>query len=164
MSTNRYNLSTILDSYKNYLAAGKLKPVSIKNYASDIRFFLLWLQQLTIDTSSMSQNFDIKDTFSIDPITIVKSFKDYLINEELPISTINRRIASLRVFLKFLCSKTIISITQLEQLFLILSPYKKDKYVSFEEMIHMFSNDMKNEIVDKNNSLNDLKVIKDIFL
>jgi hypothetical protein len=36
--------------------------------------------------------------------------------------------------------------------------------VSFEEMIHMFSNDMKNEIVDKNNSLNDLKVIKDIFL
>lgn len=95
----RYNLYNLEALFREYLLSGikKDRPFhknTIKNYLSDLRHFLGWY------------NHSIKnahDFFSLSPSHIA-SYKDYLITNNLPIRTINRRLSTLRKFC-FFCTE-----------------------------------------------------------
>jgi integrase len=89
---NRYNLLNFEASFRTYLSAViKLKPVSIKNYLSDIRHFDGWLAAHAFISS-------------LDMIThqTLEDYKNYLQKNSLPSKTINRRLSSVRKFFSFL--------------------------------------------------------------
>lgn len=100
-SSLRYNLEPNLRIYLS--AVKKLKPVSIKNYLSDIRYFIGWFQQ-TQQTSyaELEKNFDLISS------DIVQMYKDFLITNELPTRTVNRRLSSLRSLCAYLVSQGLI--------------------------------------------------------
>jgi site-specific recombinase XerD len=92
----RYNFSYFEAEYKSYLLALNVKPVSIKNYLSDIRFFFTWLKSsFQTDTISLS---DLPHLLSQASIL---AFYDYLESFEGSRATLNRRVSTIRSFLSF---------------------------------------------------------------
>lgn len=91
-SDNRYNLLSFEASFRTYLSAViKLKPVSIKNYLSDIRHFDGWLAaHAYVDSLDMISHQTVED------------YKNYLQKNSFPSRTINRRLSSVRKFFSFL--------------------------------------------------------------
>ena len=90
-SKKRYNLSNFESEFRQYLTAViKLKPVTVKNYLSDIRFFAGWVQK----------NHDTHDIASISQAT-VQGYRAALLSDNLPTRTINRRLSALRKFFTF---------------------------------------------------------------
>lgn len=92
----RYNFSFFEAEYKSYLHALNVKPVSIKNYLSDLRFFFTWLKNsFQTDTVSFS---DLPHLLSQASIL---AFYDYLESLKGSQATLNRRISTIRSFLSF---------------------------------------------------------------
>ncbi|QQG44284.1 MAG: phage integrase SAM-like domain-containing protein [Candidatus Roizmanbacteria bacterium] len=103
---NQYNFES---SFKNYLLAEKVKPVTLKNYLSDLRHFLGWLTipshinvgtgrdlSLPDETSFITQNLTLET---------LENYKQYLISNNLPLLTVNRRLSTLRKFCTFCISQ-----------------------------------------------------------
>src|SRR3989344_3869982 len=104
---NFYNLEAL---FHQFLLAGnkKISPVTIKNYLSDLRHFLGWLV-LRLKTSGIS--IKITDTFQPPELAShlsesnLRHYRAYLVENEIPLSTINRRLSTLRKFCSFFISQ-----------------------------------------------------------
>ncbi|MBI1862906.1 site-specific integrase, partial [Candidatus Microgenomates bacterium] len=105
-----YNFANIEAGFKIYISSGNksLRTNTVKNYISDLRYFLGWYQQtyksaasLDAPASSVSY-FDHIDTNSI------KRYIDYLNLNNTSSKTVKRRISSLSGFLKYLLSNDLI--------------------------------------------------------
>lgn len=92
-----YNLLEITHMFKLYLVAGKKSPTSIKNYLSDLRHFLGWLQN---EIKS-----DLKQAILDTDSARILVYKEYLKNNLVPTKTINRRLSMLRNFFAFCISQ-----------------------------------------------------------
>lgn len=92
----RYNFSYFEAEYKSYLHALNVKPVSIKNYLSDIRFFFAWLR-----SSFRADSIRFSDLHHLLSQASILAFYDYLESIEGSRSTLNRRISTIRSFLSF---------------------------------------------------------------
>ncbi len=101
--TQQYNFYNIEASFISFLSSGnkKLKPISIKNYVSDLRFFLGWL---------ISTTQSVKENRPNDPIELFQrffnqetldSYLGYLESNTSPVGTKNRRLSSLKKFFEF---------------------------------------------------------------
>lgn len=119
----QYNLYNLEASFKNYLNAGiektrintnfkrkkRLTRISIKNYLSDLRHFLGWLtfkiQSNPSLQQSISTSFDQSQFISIINTNIILNYKSYLIENNIPTKTINRRLSTLRKFCSFCISQ-----------------------------------------------------------
>ncbi len=84
---NQYNLEA---GFKNYLCAENIQAVSLKNYLSDIRYFFGWL--------TLSQAPDILSGLTQENM---KAYRAYLESNQIPHSTSNRRLSTVRKFCKF---------------------------------------------------------------
>jgi len=90
------NISTpeLLSNFSAYLTGQQLSSVTIKNYLSDIRYFIDWYVT----------NFDNSSSLTIDqqitPQTL-NLFHHHLTGD-LPLKTANRRLSSVRKFCQFL--------------------------------------------------------------
>lgn len=92
----RYNLSNLEPVFREYLSAViNLKPISIKNYLSDYRYFAGWFQTYKIPSLDPQEN--PKPLDYLDP-QIMQEYKDFLIASQTSEKTINRRLSSLRTF------------------------------------------------------------------
>ncbi len=131
---NTYNLYNLEASFKKYLLAGiensridtkneeiheltrkGLTSISIKNYVSDLRHFFGWLtftlqaqqnsetnrQNVRVDSRSDSRNF----VSSILTSTVISTYKSYLLENNIPHKTINRRLSTIRKFCSFCISQ-----------------------------------------------------------
>ncbi|MBI4004691.1 site-specific integrase, partial [Candidatus Roizmanbacteria bacterium] len=83
---NQYNFES---SFKKFLVAENISPVSIKNYLSDLRYFLGWL---SLDSSEPLAHLT-KET--------IQAYLTYMQQSQLPSKTINRRLSTLRKFFSF---------------------------------------------------------------
>lgn len=103
----QYNLYNLEASFKNFLFAGKNNrthsSLTIKNYLSDLRHFLGWLifylksHQLSIGT--------IDDlSLQLTP-SVINNYKSYLVENKIPLKTVNRRLSTLRKFCSFCISQ-----------------------------------------------------------
>jgi site-specific recombinase XerD len=106
---NTYNLYNLEASFKEYLLAGNAQPVSVKNYLSDYRHFFGWLNLYTKSNTpfqqSVSTNFNEFQYISAICKQTILDYKSYLIDNSLPIKTINRRLSTVRKFCSFCISQ-----------------------------------------------------------
>jgi site-specific recombinase XerD len=104
----QYNLSFIYENYREYLISViNLRPITAKNYISDLNFFFGWLS-LNINNSILDAyqiDFEQSILKNRDLIQLIFNYKNYLITNKLPIKTINRRLSSLRTFFSFCISQ-----------------------------------------------------------
>jgi site-specific recombinase XerC len=101
-----YNFYNLEASFKEYLLAGNNKPVSVKNYISDIKHFFGWL---TLYSQSQDTN-DVGTNLSslLRQILTSKSideYKNYLLENKIPVKTVNRRLSTVRKFCSFCISQ-----------------------------------------------------------
>lgn len=90
-SYDRYNLLDIASQFDEYLSQKNLSKISRKNYLSDIRFFLTW-----VDAHFDMPNFDLS--------TII-SYKKFLVNSRQTVRSINRSLSSVRAYGDLLVQK-----------------------------------------------------------
>jgi site-specific recombinase XerD len=101
-----------LKEFKNFLYSEHAKKLTIKNYSSDLKQFIDWLEQV-IPASNEEENENRPSTLltSIDNFTI-EQYKTRLLNEaKLSPISINRKLSSIRRYLKWLNEKGILSTT-----------------------------------------------------
>ncbi|OGD54154.1 hypothetical protein A3J78_00625 [Candidatus Beckwithbacteria bacterium RBG_13_35_6] len=80
-------------NFKNYLEDKKLSKISVKNYLSDIRHFIYW---------------SAKNKILVLEKSVFEKYKQCLLNNNKPIKTINRYLASLRKYGRFLKEENLI--------------------------------------------------------
>ncbi|MBM3205812.1 hypothetical protein FJZ41_03135 [Candidatus Shapirobacteria bacterium] len=83
--------------FKNYLIVKKTSLVTAKNYLVDINHFLGWLAQKT----GVKHQIVGKAIFGLFTLETIEEYKNDLLEENTPLSTLNRRLSALRKFGKF---------------------------------------------------------------
>ncbi len=91
----QYNSYNFEASFKNYLLAENISSVTLKNYLSDVRHYLGFIQQ------SLTK---IEPT-NILTVELVNAYFRYLSGLGLPQSTVNRRLSTIRKFGSFCISQ-----------------------------------------------------------
>ncbi len=134
---NRYNLYNFEASFKQFLIAGNFKPITIKNYLSDLRHFFGWLSlklkviKPNLDLSLISETDVLKEIDS----QLIAEYKNYLITNNLPIRTVKRRLSTLRTFFSFCVSQN----------WLKSNPAKNN----YQNLLTLFKEVLEKEKIDK---------------
>jgi len=109
MMTNEYNLYNYEALFKKYLLAENVSTPTLKNYLSDFRHFSGWFAfyiKNHISHPSVSVTLDAFPLISTYlTIEVVSDYKLYLIENSLPLRTINRRLSAIRKFCSFCISQ-----------------------------------------------------------
>ncbi len=99
----RYNLSNFEAPFKQFLLAENnnvnLNPITVKNYLSDLRHFLGWVNTQT-ELASIS-DFDPQASLEIMTSSLILNYQQYLYKGYIPVKTINRRLSTIRKFFSF---------------------------------------------------------------
>ncbi len=102
-SNQGYNLYNLEANFRTYLSAViNLKAVSIKNYLSDLRYFIGWYTKHAQHESFLTSLENLNSEH-------IEAYKAYLLNNNLPTKTVNRRLSTVRMFGKYLISQNILS-------------------------------------------------------
>jgi site-specific recombinase XerD len=141
--TDGYNLYNFEASFSLYLTAENISPVSLKNYLSDLRFFLGWA---TAHVKSQSNSL-----ITIDPVKIVEQFtfevieqyKLYLSTNNFPLKTINRRLSTIRKFFTFCISQGWTSENPAKRVKNSISADQKPKIDETNQILAEFDNYLK---------------------
>ncbi|EKE15370.1 MAG: hypothetical protein ACD_12C00045G0001, partial [uncultured bacterium] len=103
-----YNQQNIEALFKQYLIAGidssPIQNNTLKNYLSDVRHFLGWLN---FYVKKINQN-NQRNFFSFIDKNALESYKIYLIQGNIPVKTINRRLSTVRKFCQFCLSSKLL--------------------------------------------------------
>lgn len=91
--TNESAAKDILEAFEEYLVADDKGTETIVSYTGDIKGFIKWLENKNVDFTGDLTRF------------YITSFKEYLIENDYTINTINKKINSLNSFNDFLISK-----------------------------------------------------------
>lgn len=98
-----YNLYNLEANFRKYLSAViNLKAISIKNYLSDLRYFIGWY-------TAHTQNAPLLHSLENLNAEHIEAYKGYLTESKLPLKTINRRLSTIRMFGKYLISQNILT-------------------------------------------------------
>ena len=83
---NVYNLTNLEAQIKDFLIAGNISAVSVRNYISDFRFFYGWYINIYHGEPALN---------SLDEATLLQ-YKRFLSEGNLPLKTVNRRLSGMR--------------------------------------------------------------------
>lgn len=134
---NRYNFYNFEAPFKQFLIAGNFKPITIKNYLSDLRHFFGWLiLKLEVIRPNLNSSFtdEIEILKEINP-QLIAEYQKYLTSNNLPIRTIKRRLSTLRTFFTF-C---------INQNWLNSNPAKNNQ----KNLLELFKNSLEKEKLDQ---------------
>lgn len=99
---NKYNLEA---SFKKYLIAENISQDSIKNYLSDLRYFLGWSHSYLRKNGKMNDSSPDKKNIDINVVLVaelttelIEAFKRDMVQTSLPRQSINRRLSTIRKF------------------------------------------------------------------
>lgn len=124
---NLYNpeanfFNPLLESFRNFLYAEKIAPGSVRSYVSDVRYFLVWLDeflrkslgftQIPSGLTQMGHGQSIREnqlgiSENLSALLgrvnqkLLEAFKESELAKNTPLKTINRRFSSLRKFGSF---------------------------------------------------------------
>ena len=89
-----------MQAFIEHLSAKNLSNISLKNYKSDLQHFKSWviLKLRTIGTYADT----FEECVSYLDSQVIKNYLDYLLENNTPIKTVNRRLTTLRNLSKFL--------------------------------------------------------------
>jgi len=96
----------ILKSFLTTLVDNGLSTVSVKNYSSDISHFSGWLILRVRSFGSFVESFSEAIPFIQKNMGL--SYKTFLVQNAIPVQTVNRRLSSLRHLSRFLASSQIL--------------------------------------------------------
>lgn len=102
-----YNLHILQALFKDFLIAEKTSKITMKNYLSDVRHHLSWIayrfSNLAKDTNVIENNdIGLIDQFIMfSEHNMISDYVSYLLENGVPVSTINRRLSTLRKFYHF---------------------------------------------------------------
>lgn len=110
-----YNVHNLEALFKKYLLSvndsceshsENMASSSVRNYLSDFRFFWGWL----VAKAHLPESFD--DAAQMATITKdhVLAFRQFMVEEKLPLITVNRRLSTIRRFFRFCVSQGWISV------------------------------------------------------
>ena len=108
---NQYNLYNLEASFKKFLISGNknITLITLKNYLSDLRHFFGWL---FFKLKSNSQYSQIVDTSNISALIsktfntlLIEQYKVYLLENNVPLKSTNRRLSTIRKLCKFCLSQ-----------------------------------------------------------
>jgi len=151
---HQYNLYNYEAKFKTYLIAVKISPVSIKNYLSDFRYFAGWMISQAVD--------DNQDLAVIFTSNLIAKYKTYLITNNLPAKTINRRLSTVRKFCSFCISQGWINTNPAKQ----VGNLSKDSLHaddSTASLLSQFETDLIKSGFDKKTVSNHLSNIKELI-
>jgi len=171
----QYNLYNFEALFKEYLLAGKTKPVSIKNYLSDFRHFAGWLtfyvqnykknenthfERLGKSTEGGGTHWSEKcgiEFFKLISPSVITDYKSYLSENNIPFKTINRRLSTIRKFCSFCISQGWMKENAGKQ---VQNSKIKDQKHNIEELITQFKQDLIKQKINNstiNSYLNDVQ-------
>lgn len=99
---NLYNLQAkeqlenFLTSYRNYLSSEKVSSITVRSYVSDARFFLKWFLPFMASSVKSPSNINLIDLLKQVSKPLLEQFSFYLISQEIPLKSINRKYSALR--------------------------------------------------------------------
>jgi len=102
MTEKTYNLYNLEPQFKNFLIAENFSTISLKNYLSDFRHFSGWLE---LYVKSHNIKFSDSNRFQLITPELISQYRSYLIVNNLPHKTINRRLSTVRKFCSFCISQ-----------------------------------------------------------
>lgn len=92
----RYNFEYFEAEFRKYLHALNVKPATVKNYLSDIRFYFSWLKaHFRVESASFMELPHLLSKASL------LDFYEYLGTAEISRSSANRRISAVRSYIEF---------------------------------------------------------------
>jgi len=101
-----YNLYNFEASFKKFLLAENVSPITLKNYLSDLRHFLGWtILKLKAQNKKNFENLSPLEFLNQINESLVEEYKNYLVVNAIPAKTINRRLSTLRKFFSFCISQ-----------------------------------------------------------
>jgi site-specific recombinase XerD len=147
---NEYNLSILEALFKDHLLAEKVSKVTIKNYRSDVKYFINWfyvyVRAYLESVGGEDATVSLIEVFILHSTNgLIEEFKQYLIASNIPLKTINRRLSSIRKFYAFcvkrgyLAENPSLSVSnhkdQVSSLPGRVKIEEKDNHVKFEEYL-----------------------------
>lgn len=120
----------MIDSFlKNLASEKRLSHHTVVAYRTDLLQFRDFL----------ATNFDIHDLASVD-YTMVRTWIVSLVESGIDPSSVNRKIASLRAFFRFLLAREIISQDPTRKLFLLKTKKRLPGFVKEDDMVNLLDN------------------------
>jgi site-specific recombinase XerD len=102
----QYNFYNFEASFKKFLLAENVSPITLKNYLSDLRHFLGWtILKLKVQNKKNFENLSPLEFLNQIDESLVEEYKNYLVVNSIPAKTINRRLSTLRKFFSFCISQ-----------------------------------------------------------
>lgn len=159
-----YNLDNLEALFKQYLLAGNNKPVSIKNYLSDFRHFVGWL---IFKFKVRSSKFEVEEKpFRIVnqiTISLIEEYKSYLIENNIPTKTINRRLSTVRKFCSFCVSQGWMKENPARQISNVKKNPSNSDLTSMSQILESFKNDLLKENLNQPTVKSFLNDIEEFF-
>jgi site-specific recombinase XerD len=102
----RYNFYNFEASFKKFILAENVSPITLKNYLSDLRHFLGWtILKIKAQNKKNFENLSPLEFLNQIDESLVEEYKNYLVVNSIPAKTINRRLSTLRKFFSFCISQ-----------------------------------------------------------
>jgi site-specific recombinase XerD len=152
----RYNFYNFEASFKKFLLAENVSPITLKNYLSDLRHFLGWMiLKLKAQNKKNFENLSPLEFLNQIDESLVEEYKNYLVVNAIPAKTINRRLSTLRKFFSFCIS----------QGWLKENPAKKIQNLKFEidSIISSFALSLEKENLDQKTIKSYLEVVQEFL-
>ena len=166
----RYNLYNFEASFKKFLIAENVSPITLKNYLSDLRHFLGWLifklkaknQNSKIEEAGLEQILNFID------VSLVEEYKNYLVSNSIPIKTVNRRLSTLRKFFSFCINQGWIEENPAKKvqnlnLTLRIGGQNDNLKIKMDSMINSFASDLQKEKLNQDAIKSYLEVVQEFL-
>lgn len=90
----------LLTTFEDFLVRDDASEKTRKNYKSDLRHFLTWLQNSS-EAASRESIASEKELLSLVSAERLENYKQTQLLSQVPAATINRRLSALRIFFRF---------------------------------------------------------------
>lgn len=142
-------MDTLLTEYKLFLKERKVSFSSIKNYLVDARNFLGWYS-LFLKTNKNLHNPSNRELFSLLSPEIVSQYKSFLVDNNNPNSTVNRRLSGVRKLSSFAISQDWIVTNPAKMVSNVGASLRKVENDNWKrDILKQFADDLKKEEVSK---------------
>jgi site-specific recombinase XerD len=133
------------NSFKAYLKVKGASRNTIKNYLADLNHFLAWLE-LTLRGQNIALDRSLPELFIryFDPNYLAK-YKNYLVQNQLPVATVNRRLSALRTFGGFCISQAWISENPAKKVTNVRLGQESKRAGEQEKVIELFKKSLEEE-------------------
>ncbi len=95
-----------MDEFLKYLASLKISGKSLKNYKSDVYHFTAWIILKVRTYGAYIEN--LTEAVPFLNKTLVSEYKNYLLENSIPVRTVNRRLSTLRHLAKHLLASQVL--------------------------------------------------------